>query len=160
MHAKSLQSCLILWDPMNCNPPGSSIHGVSPGKNTGVGCHALLQGIFPTQGSNQRLQSWSFPFFLGEGFILVTWFAVVLISQKNSRVEYLRQTLLVMLVPKSLQPCYFWNHFRAVLNRDDDFSHLHSNFSYQSTFSFYPSSMAVREEVEGYNVHLTDKELK
>ena len=27
----------------------------SPGKNTGVGCHALLQGIFPTQGSNPRL---------------------------------------------------------------------------------------------------------
>ena len=26
-----------------------------PGKNTGVGCHALLQGIFPTQGSNLRL---------------------------------------------------------------------------------------------------------
>ena len=27
----------------------------SPGKNTGVGCHALLQGIFPTQGSNPDL---------------------------------------------------------------------------------------------------------
>ena len=27
------------------------------GKNTGVGCHALLQGIFLTQGSNQRLLS-------------------------------------------------------------------------------------------------------
>ena len=27
----------------------------SPGKNTGVGCHALLQGIFPTQGLNLRL---------------------------------------------------------------------------------------------------------
>ena len=27
----------------------------SPGKNIGVGCHALLQGIFPTQGSNPRL---------------------------------------------------------------------------------------------------------
>ena len=27
----------------------------SPGKNTGVGCHALLQGIFPTQGLNQGL---------------------------------------------------------------------------------------------------------
>ena len=26
-----------------------------PGKNTGVGCHALLQGIFPTQGSNSHL---------------------------------------------------------------------------------------------------------
>ena len=32
--------------------PGSSVHENSPGKNTGVGCHALLQGIFLTQGSN------------------------------------------------------------------------------------------------------------
>ena len=30
----------------------------SPGKNTGVGCHALLQGTFPTQGSNQGLLHW------------------------------------------------------------------------------------------------------
>ena len=27
---------------------GSSVHGDSPGKNTAMGCHALLQGIFPT----------------------------------------------------------------------------------------------------------------
>ena len=40
------QSCPILFDPMDCSPPGSSFHGDSPGKNTGVGCHALLQGIF------------------------------------------------------------------------------------------------------------------
>ena len=32
---------LCLWD--------------SPGENTGVGCHALLQGVFLTQGSNPRL---------------------------------------------------------------------------------------------------------
>jgi len=32
-----------------------SVHGDSPGKNTGVGCHALFQGIFPTQGSNPGL---------------------------------------------------------------------------------------------------------
>ena len=51
-YAKSLQSRLTLCDPMNCSPPGSSAHGDFPGKNTGVGCHALLQGIFPTQGSN------------------------------------------------------------------------------------------------------------
>ena len=36
---------------MDCSPPDSSVHGDAPGKNTGVGCHALLQGIFPTQGS-------------------------------------------------------------------------------------------------------------
>ena len=29
------------------SPPGSSVHGDSPGKNTGVSCHSLLQGIFP-----------------------------------------------------------------------------------------------------------------
>ena len=36
------QSCLTLCDLMDCSPPGSSVHGDSPGKNTGVGCHALL----------------------------------------------------------------------------------------------------------------------
>ena len=38
------QSCPTLCDPMICSPSGSSVHGDSPGKNTGVGCHALLQG--------------------------------------------------------------------------------------------------------------------
>ena len=51
----SLQLCLTLCDPMNWSLPGSSVHGDSPGKNTGVGCHALLQGIFPTQGLNPGL---------------------------------------------------------------------------------------------------------
>ena len=40
---------------MDCSLPGSSIHGDSPGKNTRVDCHALLQGIFPTQGLKPRL---------------------------------------------------------------------------------------------------------
>ena len=96
MHAKSLQSCPALCDPMDCSPPGSSVHGILqartlewvavsfssagncfsrvqlfaslwtvarraplsmgfPGKNTGVDCHFLLQGIFPTQGLNPGL---------------------------------------------------------------------------------------------------------
>ena len=87
------QSCLTLCDPMDCSPPGSSVHGDSPAKNTEVGCPppgdlpnpeieprsprlwadslpfeppekpkntgvgslSLLQGIFPTQESNQGL---------------------------------------------------------------------------------------------------------
>ena len=49
------QSCPTLYDSMDCNSPGSSVHGDSPGKNTGVDCHSLLQGIFPTQGSNPGL---------------------------------------------------------------------------------------------------------
>ena len=44
------QSCPILYDPMDSCPPGLLHPWDSPGKNTGVGCHFLLQGIFPTQG--------------------------------------------------------------------------------------------------------------
>ena len=40
---------------MDCSLPGSTVSGDSPGKNTGVGHHAFLQGIFPTQGSNPGL---------------------------------------------------------------------------------------------------------
>ena len=49
------QLCLTLCDPMDCGPPGSSVHGDFPGKNTRVGCHALLQGLFPIHGSNLGL---------------------------------------------------------------------------------------------------------
>ena len=42
---------------MDCGLPGSSVHGDSPGENTGVGCHALLQVVFLTQGSKQLLLS-------------------------------------------------------------------------------------------------------
>ena len=45
----SLQLCPTLCNSMDHSPPGSS------GKNTGVSCHALLQEIFLTQGSNLRL---------------------------------------------------------------------------------------------------------
>ena len=45
--------CLVVFcNRMDCSLPGSSVHGDSPGKNNEVGCHALLQGIFRTQGSN------------------------------------------------------------------------------------------------------------
>ena len=49
------QSCPTLCDPMDCSLPGSFVHEDSLGKNSGVGCHALLQGTFPTQGSNPGL---------------------------------------------------------------------------------------------------------
>ena len=42
-------------NPMECSPPGSSLHGDSLGTNTGVGCHFLLQVIFLTQGSSSGL---------------------------------------------------------------------------------------------------------
>ena len=56
--AKSLQLCPTLCNLMDCSPPG---------KNTGVGCHAFLQGIFPTQGLNLHfldLLQWQVGFLL------------------------------------------------------------------------------------------------
>ena len=40
--AQLLQSCPTLCGPMDCSPPGSSIHGIFPVKSTGVGCYCLL----------------------------------------------------------------------------------------------------------------------
>ena len=48
------QSCPTLCDPMDCSPPGSSVHGDSPGKSTRVDCHALLQGNLPNPGIKSR----------------------------------------------------------------------------------------------------------
>ena len=39
---------------MDCNPPVSSVNGDSRGKNTGVGCHTLLQGDLPNPGVKLR----------------------------------------------------------------------------------------------------------
>ena len=73
-----------LCDPVDCSPPGSSVRGDSPGKDPGVGYHALLQGSSPTQGLNPcllRLLHWQAgslsllprgkPHFSGEGWSLL-----------------------------------------------------------------------------------------
>ena len=56
-HFSRVQFC----DAVDRSPPGSSVHWESPDKNTGMGCHALLQGIFLTQGSNHALLQGIFP---------------------------------------------------------------------------------------------------
>ena len=43
------QSCPVLCDPMDCSLPGSSVHRIFQARILGMGCHCLLQGIFPTQ---------------------------------------------------------------------------------------------------------------
>ena len=59
---KALSVCMLsgsvvwtVYNPMDCSLAGSSVHGDLPGKSAGVDCHALLQGIFLTQGSNPYL---------------------------------------------------------------------------------------------------------
>ena len=57
MRAQPLQSYPTLCNSMDCSPPSSSVHGILQARNTGVGCHALLPGIFLTQGLNSSLIS-------------------------------------------------------------------------------------------------------
>ena len=53
VHAQLLSSVRLFSTP--CSPPSSSVHGIFPSKITGEDCYFLLQGIFPTQGTNPRL---------------------------------------------------------------------------------------------------------
>ena len=50
-------NCPTLWNLMDYSLPGCPVHGDSPGKNTGVSCLALFQGIFSVQGLNWHLMS-------------------------------------------------------------------------------------------------------
>ena len=52
VHAKSLQACLMLCDPMDCSPPGSSVHEILQTRILEYVAMPLLQGIFATQGLN------------------------------------------------------------------------------------------------------------
>ena len=63
---KNVLSHPILFDPMDCSPPGSSVQGISQARILGVGCHFLLQGIFPTQGWCPHLLPWQADSFITE----------------------------------------------------------------------------------------------
>ena len=92
--AKLLQSCPTLCDTMDCSSH-ASVHGDSPGKNTGVGCHALLQGIFLTQESNPLLMSLA----LAGGFFTTnaTWEAPVgTVLANNSKLSCHEQPICII----------------------------------------------------------------
>ena len=51
------KTCLTLLDPLDCSLVRLCPWNF-PGKNAEVGCHFLLQGIVPSQGSNTSLLHW------------------------------------------------------------------------------------------------------
>ena len=82
-----------LCDPMDCGLPGSSVHGIFSGKNTGVGCYFPLQEFYPTQGLNPDLLSllhWqvdSLPLYhLGGIVVSIALFIVVFNAEQYSKV--------------------------------------------------------------------------
>ena len=89
VHAKLLQLCPTVFDPMGYSPPVSSVHGI-PQARMLEDCYALLPGIFLTQGSNPCLlgllhwQVGSFPLVLSVilacNFIFLVYVFLILIS--------------------------------------------------------------------------------
>ena len=77
MHAQSRPG-LLSGSLMDCSSPGSSVHGISPGENTGVSCHSLLQEILLTQGLNPCLLHWQDSLSPGHlGSLGVVWAMVI-----------------------------------------------------------------------------------
>ena len=71
LHYLSALALGTLRDPVDCSPPGSSAHGIPQARILGLGCHALPQGIFLTQGLKLLLLS---PALVGRFFFTnATW---------------------------------------------------------------------------------------
>ena len=90
-------SCVQLLDPLGLWPDRLLCPWNSPGKNTGVGCHFLLQGIFTTQGLNPGLlHCRRMPYHLSHqgsqyrnlGIILFFLFLIFLCSPLSNYVSY------------------------------------------------------------------------
>ena len=157
------QSCPTLCAPMDCSLPDSSVYGDSPGKNTGVGCHFLLQGIFPTSGSNlcllhcrQILYHWAtgeVPFYsLIFSYFLQDLFTISMICKVSPSMCYLPSLLHWWNLHEGRGSISCWEHFLAqssqqlnkcLLMDATDYIHLlqHSKLallhpcSYESPFS-------------------------
>ena len=103
------QSLLTLCDPVDYTLPGSSVHGDSPGKNTGVSCHALLQGMFPTQGLNPVLRHYRWILFClshqGSPYLCVCVCVCVCVY------VYIYIYILILRTPLSL----FWGIYRIYI---------------------------------------------
>ena len=55
VHGKWIQSCLIIWNHMDCSPPGSSVQGILQARILEWVAMLFSKGIFPTQGSNPHV---------------------------------------------------------------------------------------------------------
>ena len=114
-YAMSL-SRVRLCDPMDCSLPGSSVHGDSPDKNTGVGCHALLQGIFPTQRLNPRLLiSSSYGDYPG----LLGWASVItrILKHRRGRQKRNQPEGDFGRIVREIQGCQLWRCRKSVMSQ-------------------------------------------
>ena len=91
------QSCLTLSDSMVCSSSGSSVHGIFPGKSTGVGCHCLLLLALTTQTFVGKVMSLLFN--------MLSRLVIALLSRsKHFLILWLQPPSTVILEPKKIKP--------------------------------------------------------
>ena len=113
-HYKHMHTCIshfncvqLFVTPMDCSPPGSLVHGDSPGKNTGVGCHTLPRDL-PSPGiASTSLMS---PALKGGSLPLATWEAPTLAQIPSFLIHIIvpTPTLLPGLPPSHHSPKFQW----------------------------------------------------
>ena len=117
------QSCPTFCNLMDCSPWDSFVHGDSPGKNTGVGCHTLFQGIFPTQESNPDLlhcrQSFYQLSYQGSPMIMLSPTQIPLLSTHRSYTHTHTHTLTLQI--EMLLYC-LWNKSKFLEKAFKDFN--------------------------------------
>ena len=91
VHGKWIQSCLIIWNHMDCSPPGSSVQGILQARILEWVAMLFSKGIFPTQGSNPHV--FMSPAFADELFTThATWEtqlnSVVIIKKKKKVLQF------------------------------------------------------------------------
>ena len=157
------QSCPTLCAPMDCSPQGSSVHGDSPGKNTGLGCHALLQGIFPTQGSNPGLlhcrqilcqlsyqgSPWSTHIYIHNMLSVVHSFLCCIIFHCVNTAQYIQFPLGTFSTNTSMYILLVYTYFhRPVSLTTEEFCHspLYTSFLICKTWMIVSTSMGSYED--------------
>ena len=133
-------SCPTLCDPMDYSLPGSSVHRDSPGKNTGVGYHSLLQGIF------LKPKDWTQVSCIAGGFFTVWAHKVIILQLKKKKknhglmlpdVQYLKTNVLYILISLGQQKYLLslfglpslWFMFNSLF-----LGNIHWTFSFQLHF--------------------------
>ena len=111
-----------LCNAMHCSPPGSSVHGESPGKNTGVGCHALLQGSSQPRDQTQV-------YHIAGGFFTIWASREALISSKLQRLSQGSSFLVSYQFSKFLPAsCFISRRYCLIPQRIRQSSHSQSPY--------------------------------
>ena len=107
--------------------PGSSVHWDSSGKNAGVGCHAIFQGIFPTRGSNPGLPICrQILYHLSHQGSLTSNCTTTLILSKTKSLMLVLQSIFLCVLFQRMEACFIQANSMETLRSTEHLNHEYS----------------------------------